>query len=145
MLAISNNCILTTDDEQSTYQRYFSILDHYENELHTASSQTCADRALAFRVGTENCAGDQSAQEVRVTAEKRPQPGQGISTGSAKHARQRTKHSGAHVGAGKDPQHTTNDEEQDDSASATESSDESTLSSSSGTSDGAVHPKYCNK
>ena len=82
-LAISNDCILATDDEQSTYQRYFSILDRYKNELRTASSQTRADRALAFRVGTENCARDQSVQEVRVEAEKRPQHGQGISTGDS--------------------------------------------------------------
>ena len=85
-LAISNDCILSNADEQSTYQIYFSILDCYKNELHTVSSQTQADRALAFSVATEDHARKQGTQDARVAAEKQPQRDTEVVAGSAKHA-----------------------------------------------------------
>ena len=65
-IAISNECMLSNDEEQASYQKYFTILDRYEYELRTASSETRAVRPRTRHVTTKADAGNQSSQELEV-------------------------------------------------------------------------------
>ena len=53
VFAISNDCILGFDNKESAYRTYFSMLNHFENELRTAGSEAQADRANTRHVETE--------------------------------------------------------------------------------------------
>ncbi|KAF8547842.1 hypothetical protein OG21DRAFT_1489886 [Imleria badia] len=83
--------MLSVEDESSTYQRYFKILDSYENELCTVGTETQRDRAGDHSSATEDYVREQTSQHVERSTRQKSRSKHGNTSGSLKRAQAKGK------------------------------------------------------